>query len=448
MAITKIKAIKKRLDHVINYIINPAKTSKVSYKELHNLEEYSNLSYETEEQLYVTAINCDKESAYNDMMSVKKRYSKLGGNLGFHIIQSFKEGEVTPNIAHEIGIKFAQEIWGERFQIVVATHLNTKKIHNHITINSVSFRDGKKYYDNHKNYALMRAISDSLCKEYKLSVIEEKPCPKSSINYGNFLKSEIQKSNYYNEVKDDIDYAIEQAYSFDDFIGIMKKMNYDVINRYGKLSVKKTNRKRNIRIERFFGEEYTIANIRKRIFETESVRIPFHEVRTLSKKYRYSWKNKSRLKDKRKVTGIRALYFHYCYLLKVYPSKKKRISKELREDIKKMDKLSDEARFLCNNNIQTQAELLSYKSSSTIKKSELKSKREYLWRKFKNVKTEDEKENIKNQINEISAQIKSLKYEIELIEDIETRIPEISQKIRNEKSKAKNKEFERKEFYK
>lgn len=441
MATTSIWAVKKRLDHVIDYTTNPDKTSKEDYKELHNVIEYATASYKTEEQLYVTALNCNKDNVYEDMMFTKKRFDKTDGILGFHAFQSFAEGEVTSEIAHEIGIKLANELWGDKFEVVVSTHLNTNHIHNHFCINSVSFIDGKKYYNNRHTYALMRQTSDSLCREYNLSVIEEKPCGKHNIDYTKYYKEQVKKSNYYSNIKDDIDYAIEQAYNYKDFIGIMMKMNYEVIDRSGKLSVRPFNRKRNIRIERAFGDDYTIKNINERIFNTESVRVPFPEVRTLSGRYKRYSRNK-KIRNKRKMTGIRALYFHYCYLLKIYPKTKKIMSKELREDIKKMESISNEARFLCKNNIQTAQELFSYKASSIKKKNELKSKREYQWRKYKKVKTDEEKQKIKEDINKMTKEINELNKVQEMIENIENRIPKIKENIQEMEGKEIKKEQE------
>lgn len=234
MATTKIWAIKKRLDHVIEYTTNPSKTSKEKYSELHNVIEYATASYKTEEQLYVSALNCSKENSYQDMMRVKKKWRKQDGILGFHAFQSFAEGEVTPEQAHQIGVQLAEELWGDRFQVVVSTHLNTNHIHNHFCLNSVSFVDGKKYYDNHASYALMRETSDRLCEENNLSVIKEKKT-KANIDYTKFYKSQVTKSTYSETVKDDIDYAIEQAYSYNDFLSLMHKMDYIVENRSGKL---------------------------------------------------------------------------------------------------------------------------------------------------------------------------------------------------------------------
>lgn len=151
-----------------------------------------------------------------------------------------------------------------------------------------------------------------------MSVIEEKKCPKSKINYNNFYKGQAQKSSYNMIVKEDIDYAIAQAFSYNDFLSILRKMDYTITNRYGKLSVRKEPYKRNIRIERAFGDDYKIENIEKKIYEVSATREPFPEVRSKT----YKSKSKVNLKNRKKATGIKALYFHYCFLLKVFQKNK------------------------------------------------------------------------------------------------------------------------------
>ena len=446
MAITKIKAIKKRLDHVIDYTTNPSKTSKESYQELHNVVEYVKASYKTEEQLYVTSLNCSEKHPFRDMIRTKRRYSKTDGILGFHAIQSFAEKEVTPEQAHEIGIKLAEEIWGDRFEVIVTTHLNTNHLHNHFVINSVSFKDGKRYYDNHSTYALIRDTSDRLCEEYSLSVIKEKEVPKSKLKYENFCKGEIQKSSFYNSVKEDIDYAVRQAYTYNDFLNILKKLDYETINRSGKLSIRPANRKRNIRIERAFGNEYTISNIERRIFETQDTREPFPEARKSVKRYKAV--KKFNIRKRKKAKGIRALYIHYCLLLKIYPKRKRVVSTELREEIKKMEKLAKETRFICSNNIQTQIELVKYKTDVTLERKTAKSKREYLWKKYKKATNAEEKQEITIKIKELEKTIKNSNEKLQLIEDIESRIPKIKETLELEENKTKRKEMERDEYSK
>ena len=444
MATTSIWAIKERLDHVIDYTTNPSKTSKEAYSELHKVIEYAKASYKTEEQLYVTAINCDKDSIHEDMMRTKRRYSKTNGILGFHAFQSFAKGEVTPEIAHEVGVKLANELWGDRFEVVVTTHINTNHIHNHFCLNSVSYKDGKKYYNNRHTYAVMRETSDRLCEEYKLSVIKEKPCGKHNIDYTKYYKEQVNKSNHHTIAKEDIDYAIGQAYSYKDFLSILNKMDYTVENRYGKLSVRKEPYKKNIRIERAFGDDYKIENIEKRIYETQAIREPFPEARAKPKRYRMV--KKQNLKTRKKAKGIKALYLHYCFLLKVYPKNKKmkkQYSKELREEIKKMDKISKEARLLCRKNIQSAQELLSYKKSLILDRKENKAKVESLWKKNRKVANESDKQKNYEEIKELQNGIKKLNEEIDLIEDIEARTPKIKETIDEAENRNQDKEKEK-----
>ena len=171
MATTKIWKVQKRLDKVISYATNEEKT-KNNHSEygINNCDSimqvmnYATNPDKTEKQFYTTGINCEVKEADKQMQFVKIIYGKENGILAFHAYQSFNEGEVTPEIAHEIGVKLANEMWGDRFQVVVSTHLNTKHLHNHFVINSVSFKDGKKYYSNLTNTALLRKTSDEICE--------------------------------------------------------------------------------------------------------------------------------------------------------------------------------------------------------------------------------------------------------------------------------------------
>ena len=271
MATTSLWKVDKRLDHVIDYATDEEKTKNegCNFDSIEKLLTYATNPDKTEKLFYTTGINCKVDNAVKEMQFIKKLYGKEKGILAFHGYQSFKEGEVTPEIAHEIGVRLAEEMWGDRFQVVVSTHLNTDNIHNHFVINSVSFKDGYKYYSNFENTALLRKTSDELCEEYGLSVLEEKKC-KSGINFENFYKKHIQESDYHKEVKEDLDYAIKNSYTTKDFHIILESMGYHYYYRAGKLSVRREPYKRNIRVERAF-EEYSVDNITKRILQNDYV---------------------------------------------------------------------------------------------------------------------------------------------------------------------------------
>ena len=154
MAIVFIKDIQTRLDRTISYIGNRKKTVNENYEEVfldfHNALDYTTDDLKTEQKFFVDGINCKYENAFHLMSETKKEYNKTDGILGFHIIQSFAPGEGTPQMIHNLGMEFAKRAFGERFEVVVATHLNTGCLHNHYVVNSVSFMDGKKYYDNNE----------------------------------------------------------------------------------------------------------------------------------------------------------------------------------------------------------------------------------------------------------------------------------------------------------
>ena len=438
MATTKIWKIDKRLDNVVDYVVNEKKTDSESYYNLHKVVEYAKSSYKTEKQLYVTAINCSEDNVVQEMIETKKIFDKKNGILGYHAFQSFCEGEVTPEIAHKIGIKLAEELWGDRFQVVVTTHLNTNHIHNHFVLNSVSFIDGKKYYDNNETYALMRQTSDNLCREYGLNVLEEKPT-KCKIDYTLFYKQYLKKSNYHTQTKQDIDYAITQSNSYREFENLMKAMDYELIYRAGKLSIRKEPYKKNIRIARAYGDDYEIDRIKARIKTENAIKVPFPEMRS-KKVYRSNFK----IKNRKKATGIKALYLYYCYLLKIFPKteKRRKTPVSIKADVQKMERISQEARLLCSKDIKTTKELSVYMNTLQNEISSLEEKRDKLYYQNTKLKKEERQENY-NELSLIAGKIQYLKKEVKMCKEIEERVPKIKENIKElneEKEIQKGKE--------
>lgn len=258
MATTKLWKFKSRVDILINYAINGEKT---------------------EEKLYVSGINCMPDTAYEEIINVKKQFFKTGGIQCFHGYQSFEEGEVTPAQAHEISVKLAEELWGDRFQVVVSTHLNTDNIHSHFVLNSVSFVDGKRFNNTKQDYAMMRKASDRLCEEYGLSVLKKEE------KYDKYANSSVYKEI----MRDSIDYAIENANNFANFVRTLEDLDYIITERNGELSIRREPYKRNTRIERKFGKNYSKEMIIKRIVETQSNNLykiaPYMLIRVATQKY-------------------------------------------------------------------------------------------------------------------------------------------------------------------
>ena len=170
MAATKIWTIKDSLQRVLDYAANPDKTEYDALAQtLHYAENDAKTKLNESAQL-VTGIHCRANHAWEDMRAVQERFGKTDGVVALHAYQSFREGEVTPEQCHEIGVALARKVWGKRFQVLVATHMNTDNLHNHFVINSVSYVDGKKYEQRRSQYAEFRAASDKLCREYCFNV--------------------------------------------------------------------------------------------------------------------------------------------------------------------------------------------------------------------------------------------------------------------------------------
>ena len=179
MAVTSLWPIKGRVDKVIAYVQNPEKVTEeyLSWKAaLHVIDgvvQYAADDTKTERMEYVTGVNCAVETATEEFLLAKRMWHKEDGRLCYHGYQSFKPGEVDARTAHQISVELARRLWGDRFQVVVATHCNTGTYHSHFVINSVSYKDGYKFYNKKSDYRQMRSVSDELCREYGLSVIED-----------------------------------------------------------------------------------------------------------------------------------------------------------------------------------------------------------------------------------------------------------------------------------
>lgn len=205
MAYTKVFAIRARLDDRVKYAVNGEKT------ELDERIVYTADPEKTDTVRFVTTLNCrSAETAFAAMQKTKKKYKKTGGVLGYHFIQSFAPGEVTPEQAHEIGCEFARRLFGEDFEAVIGTHLDKAHPHNHIVVNSVSRTDGHKYHSNPKSYYNdVRSTSDALCRENDLSVIAPQGKGK---HYAEWKAEQGGKPTVRGVIRADIDTIIGQAY--------------------------------------------------------------------------------------------------------------------------------------------------------------------------------------------------------------------------------------------
>ena len=415
MATTKIWDIKGRVDSLINYAANPEKTDGNKYSEkqiqaLHDVMDYASDDYKTERSLYVSGVNTTPDTAKQKMHQTKLRYGKMNGIIAFHAIQSFKPGETTPDIAHEIGIKLAKEMWGDRFEVVIATHLNKEHLHNHFVINSVSFVDGKKYYDNTENYNLIKKISDRLCEEYNLSVIRN---PKSKGKH--YAEWYAEKNGYptiRGQIKDELDEIIKCSYTVQSFWTELKRRGYEVKNTGKYIALKPTFSEKYIRLKSL-GENYSPEAIKDRIIRGRNgirdLSAPKPDYNAWLKKY-----------EPIKLKGFKALYYHYLYLFGKIRKKEppQRVCFYLREELIKFERYQKQFHFLYDNDIETSGQLIEMKQMAKDKISELKLKRSRLYHK----------PDAKGEIADINTELKELRAKVRMCNNILTDSERINER--------------------
>lgn len=243
MAVTKIKAIRGTLSKAIAYILNPEKT---------------------DEKLLVSSYGCASETAAREFEWTRKIAEQKGMNpvriIARHVIQSFEIGEVTPELAHEIGKQFADEILGGKYEYVLTTHIDKDHVHNHLIFNAVDFVDYHAYKSYKRIYYDMREVSDRLCKENGLSVVP--PSQNKGMGYKEYTEAK-RGTSWKQKLKQTIDRLVITAKDYDDFLRLMQEAGYEI--KTGKyISFRAEGQERFTR-SKTIGENYTEERIKERI---------------------------------------------------------------------------------------------------------------------------------------------------------------------------------------
>ena len=413
------------LNDVITYAVNAEKTRLRQSKSMEM--EVVGESEELMEQ-YVSGLNCSPTTAREEMIAVKKRFGKEGGIVAFHGYQSFAPGECNPAMAHEIGKKLAEELWGGQYQVLIATHLDkANHLHNHFVVNSVSFLDGKRYHRTNQDYRDMRMVSDRLCKEYQLSVVRQPEQGKGK-HYAEWQAEQDGKPSYHSMVKADVDEAIRKARTEKQFFFYLREKGYSF--KFGKdITIRPEGRERGLKLKRNFGENYSLEAILVRILEENE--LPAEKKFPVQRHYRI--RVSGNFKQTRKIGGLRGLYLHYCYLLL------------FREDLLKLNTISKETKLLCHYHIDTAEQLFSLKESLQKKTEQCVEERKHLRYKIRADRPEEEIEEMKEQIKVLTEKIGTLRKEAALCDGIAARSKVIEEKfktVREEKEKKEEQSHE------
>lgn len=437
MAVTSLWRIKGRIDKVVDYASNPEKTEKpaVDGEDISAVigyamqqEKTTVVSGEGEQILrqFVSGINCCPGTAVSEMIAVKRRFGKEGGTTAYHGYQSFAPGEATPEIAHEIALKLAERLWGEQYQVVVATHLDkANHLHSHFVLNTVSFVDGKKFHRTAQDYRDMQIASDKLCREYGLSVVK-RPEGKSK-SYSEWRAEKDRHFTHRGSIRADIDRAIAASTTERDFIRVMTEMGYEFKTRTRNgqplkyPALKPPGAKGYFRFHKL-GAGYSLEEVKDRILQNIQKQVPFPEVEHRSP-HRYKLRGKAR----KKLTGLQALYFRYCYELHIIqkcPVSVKKVSFQLREDIAKLERLDRETLFLVREGITTMEQLSSYKGTAESEIEALTFQRQELRKELRRIIREGNPpaaEEVREQIKKLSKRLKELRKEVALCDGIALR---------------------------
>ena len=209
MATTGFWPVRGNLKKVLDYADNPDKTTDRKYldNDLYDALRYTENDDKTDECKYVSGVNCTAANAYHEMLLVKKKYGERGKVVAYHGYQSFKTDELTPEQCHTIGIETAKRMWGKDYQVLVTTHLNTDNLHNHFVVNSVSFRDGKKFRNSIEQHYDLREISDAICKEHGLSVLDNTAFSREQ-SKGAYWREQRGQPTHRTQLKQDVEYLL------------------------------------------------------------------------------------------------------------------------------------------------------------------------------------------------------------------------------------------------
>ena len=427
MAYTSVIPV-RRLDRAVKYVMNKEKTTAVS---LQDALDYAANRDKTEQSCFESSYACTLETAFADMRQTKERWHKSGGVQGYHLIQSFAAGEVAPELAHRIAKELADRVLGGRYEYVIGTHLNTGHIHSHIVWNSLSCVDGKKYRSNYKSYVTeIRAVSDELCRKYKLSIIDTENSNHAAKPYAEWLAEKNGQPTWRTAIRQDVDEAIQQSLTWRQFLSAMERKGYEV--RMGRKYpvLRPPGKERFVRFKTL-GKRYTPEAIQTRILYPRSYR-PYVENPPTIKHGRL----RSGKKPCRKLTGLRALYYRYLYELGALPRKPRRPSYVVRQDAYKLDQRIRQMEFLSRNNIDTLTQLETHRQALQTEIGQLLTKRKQL----------PKNDDVQSQCESVNTALKQLRQEERLCRKIAEHSLEVQQHLteaRRDRAAQQQREQER-----
>ncbi len=456
MAVTSLWRVKGYVGGLILYVMNEKKTTQQEVIEtghdgtdcssaLGDLLAYTERDSATNLKQFVYGIRCHRDTCREDMMAVKNHFEKTDGIVAYHGYQSFAEGEVSPKEAHEIGIKLAKELWGDRYQVLVTTHLDKDShIHNHFVINTVSWVDGKKFHRTKKDYLQMREVSDRLCREYGLSVIEK---PKGHGKHYAQWKAE-QNGEYTKDtiIKRDIDECVELSLTEKQFYQEMAKRGYTFNFERKYATVNHPNFPKARRLKTL-GDAYTSEAIRDRIGRNwKPKKLVLPEQDDPEKLFFDGDRN-----DESIFSSCRSIYVHYVCgftVVRSRPNQNRDLMRLLNDELWKFDRRVEEQNLMLDHDLYTDEDIDRYRNDLQKEMTELTDARRILQNALKRaVRAENAEDQIelRSDISTLTQRMSKVRQELKICDRLLADEPVVEQKLHEvqeqiEKSKGKERE--------
>ena len=410
---------------------------------MYSAVQYAENDDKTDKQMFVAGINCSKQNAYAEMVSVQRRFGMKGKVVAYHGIQSFKADEVTPEEAFSIGKETARQMWGDKYQILVTVHLNTQSTHCHYIVNPCSFIDGQKFKNKIGYHIELRKISDQVCLEYGKSVLE------NSNFYSKGKKKEywVHKSgqmSHRDMIKGDIEYALQFCECADDVYVYLKSIGY-TISKPGErkhITITAPGWQRPVRLDTLgFTTEYLNKRLDENYYDPDfeyfKRRYPpykprafplLHEIEELEFTIEHSH-------------DIGKIYVALLFLLIIrtfellHEMKEEfLLSVDLRHEVKDLKQYICDYHFMRNNSIETMEDLYKDIESTKAEISKLERQRSDIDNKRRRAKTPDDIQFYKDKRKELTKQITPLRKRLKQAEKIWDKSPHLLELVRQEQS--------------
>ena len=438
MAVTGFWPIYKNLKATLDYADNPDKTTDRRYldDDLYEALSYAENDNKTDRKMYVGGINCSKQNAYAEMVAVQRRFGLRGKVVGYHGIQSFREGEVTPEQAFEIGKATARKMWGDKYQVLVTVHLNTDNVHCHFVVNPVSFKDGTKFQNKIGDHKELRRVSDEICREHGLSVLE------NSSFYGghkkDYWRHKSGKKTHRDYLREDVEYCLTFATSPREFESQLYALGYtlDPV----RFSVKAKHWERSVRLSNI--------GFTKEIVQTQLDRNAESRYRLFTLEYRPPYKPKKfPLEDEMRklefainhsydaaTVLIDTIFYIIITVIQIAAelADVMLLSPDLRAAEKDLKEFIADYRFIQEQDIHTVADLQANIDKSRAQLSELERERKTLSNRIRRPKSPEEQVKNKECRKEISKQMKPVCEKLRRAEKILKKSPHLYELLKQE----------------